>query len=243
MGRQEGFYARPLFFRQLAGSLQSLTDGKHRRVQGIPPGRKPLGTRTVGHRLPVCLFPGRTHRPDGQPYLLHLILLPRERLHLMCKSFLLFLPFRITGHFLLQAGDKFLPAGLPVGFPRNESHQRLPFLHTLGNGEPLPREGFLQHTEFRFQTGHGLVGLLHLPVPLLPVGGQHLACLGQPVQPLLQILGLLPLGVQPATNLLLCLQRLFHLRHPVGCLRHRGHQRLHQRDEPGGVTPRHRDAS
>ena len=81
MRGQKDFHPNLLLLRQLLRGLHGMADRKYRCMQGIPLCRKFLWTRPVGYRLPLNLFPSRTHRPNRLPHLLYLIPLGDQRLY------------------------------------------------------------------------------------------------------------------------------------------------------------------
>ena len=213
MTDKKSFHSGAFFLPQLLRCLYGMADRKHGSVQRVPLSRKAFRTRPVGYRLCRLLLPSRKFRQDSLTDRLHLLHLRSQRLYPVRKLLSPRLLFHIPIGFFLQGGNKVLPIGLPSFLPRRKDNQGLSFLHALGNGQCLTRKRLFQHTQFGFQTGHGFIGFLYLPVPLLAGSGQFLPFLRQTVQALLSFLGLFPQRFQPAAYLLLRRQGLLYLRY------------------------------
>ena len=151
-----------------------MADRKHGSVQRVPLSRKPFRTRPVGYRLCRLQLPGRKFQQDGLTDGLHLLHLRSQRLYPVRELLSPRLLFHIPISFFLQGGNEVFLVGLPSFLPRRKDNQSLPFLHTLGDGQCLTRKRLFQHTQLGFQTGHGFVGFLNLPIPLLADSGQLL---------------------------------------------------------------------
>ena len=213
MTDKKSFHPGAFFLPQLLRCLYGMADRKHGSVQRVPLSRKSFRTRPVGYRLCRRLPPVRKFRQDGLTDRLHLLHLRSQRLNLVRELLSPRLLFHIPIGFFLQSGNKVLPIGLPSFLPRRKDNQGLSFLHALRNGQCLTRKRLFQHTQFGFQTGHGFIGFLYLPVPLLAGSGQFLPFLRQTVQALLSFLGLFPQRFQPVAYFLLRRQDLLYLRY------------------------------